>query len=92
MPRSSLYLMAVGVAALLAQSCAAQAHWCRASRGHCHNHHVSEAQRRVAREIIDAIAHSPFYGPFGGYEEAAAASRYSGPNERCYFGYGRPFG
>jgi len=41
--------------------------------------------------MIDAIAHSPFYGPFGGYEDAAAASHYSGPNERRYFGYGRTF-
>jgi hypothetical protein len=93
MPRSSFYLMvAAGVAALLAQSCGAQAHWCRAARGYCHHHHVSEAQWRVARETIDAIAHSAFYGPFGGYEDAAAASRYSGPNERRYFGYGRTYG
>ena len=44
------------------------------------------------RETIDVIANSPFYGPFGDYEDAAAASHYSGPNERHYFGYGRAFG
>ena len=93
MPRSSHFLtVAAGVAALLAQSCAAQAHWCRGSRGYCHHPYASEAQRRFTREMIDAIAHSPFYGPFGGYEDAAAASHYSGPDERRYFGYGRTFG
>ena len=55
-------------------------------RGYYHRHYVSENQLGYVQATIEEVARSPFYGPFGGYSEAAASSQYSGPNERRYFG------
>jgi hypothetical protein len=79
-----------GAAILLAQPVLAQAHT-------AHSHHVAYRHHHVAtvayshqrvRATLDTIARSPFYGPFGGYYETAAAAHYRGRNERHYYGYG----
>ncbi len=70
----------VAAAALLVEPALAQAHSPHAHRGSC------RYEARAA--LLQDIANSPFYGPFGGYYDASAAARYSGPNERHYFGYG----
>ena len=94
MPRNLRYgVLTAGAAALLAhtaltQSALAQsAHQYHAYRGYYHRHYVSEYQRQLyVQATIEEVFRSPFYGPFGGYYEAAASSQYAGPNERRYFG------
>ena len=38
--------------------------------------------------ILTEVATSPFYGTFAGHEDTFWASRYPGPVERRYYGYG----
>jgi hypothetical protein len=87
-------VLTAGVAALLAPSVFTRpalaqtppAHSYHAHRGYYHRHYVSEYQQGYVQATIEEVARSPFYGPFGGYSEAAASSQYFGPNERRYFG------
>jgi hypothetical protein len=76
--------LAAAAAALLAQPVLAQAH----SHHGRHHHPEAAVHRRPVATILQDVASLPFYGPFGGYAEAAAASNYAGPNQRRYFGYG----
>ena len=92
MPRISHCLaLAVGAALLVAQLAQAQA---AHSHDHRHHHREALAHRRPVAAILQDVASLPFYGPFGGHSEAAAAADYAGPNQRHYFGYGsgRHFG
>ncbi len=93
MPRNLFQVvLAAGAAALLAQSALTQsvlaqsAQPYHAHRGYYHRHYVSEYQQLYVQATIREVARSPFYGPFGGYYEAAASSQYAGRNERHYFG------
>ncbi len=99
-PNPHRLMVSVGAAALLVLSAllaqptvsqAQSANPYRAHRGYYHRHHVSEYQWRYVRATIEEIANSPFYGPFGNYYDAAAASQYTGPNQRRFFGYGQDF-
>ena len=94
MPRNLRYgVLTAGAAALLAQPALTQsalaqsAHQYHAHRGYYHRYYLSEYQRQLyVQATIQEVFRSPFYGPFGGYYEAAASSQYAGPNERHYFG------
>ncbi len=93
MPRQLRYLvLTAGVAVALAQAALTQpalaqsARPYHAHRGYYHRHYGSEYQQLYVQATIERVARSPFYGPFGGYYEAAASSQYYGPNERRYFG------
>jgi hypothetical protein len=81
MLRISLWLaLAAGGATLLAQPALAQA------TSHRDHRHVAYSDRhRSVSAVVNEVAASPFYGPFGGYPEAAAASHYRGPGERHYY-------
>jgi hypothetical protein len=89
MSRFTHYLtVAAGAAVLLVQPALAQTH-----SGHAHRaRHAAHAYTRlvVAAASPQELADPIFYGPFGGYAEASAASRYWGPDQRYYFGYGGP--
>jgi hypothetical protein len=75
---------------LFAQPALAQTHAVHSHRaGHWNYYDAADVYgRRDVAVILDEVARSPFYGQFGGYEDAYAASRYFGPNQRHYFGYG----
>jgi hypothetical protein len=84
-------MLAAGAAALLAQPASAQTHSVRAHHaGYRHHYSYAPADygHRDVRATLNEVATSPFYGPFGGYEDAHAVWQYSGPNQRHYFGYG----
>jgi len=92
MLRISHYLTfaaAAGAAALLAQPALAQTHSVRSHHAY-YRHHYYDAAAAYGRHDVGAtlneVATSPFYGQFGGYEDAHAAWQYSGPNQRHYFG------
>jgi hypothetical protein len=92
MLRISHYLtLAAGAAALLAQPALAQADSVRSHHAG-YRHHYDDAPAAYGHRDVGAtlneVARSRFYGPFGGYEDAHANWRYSGPNQRYYFGYG----
>jgi hypothetical protein len=54
-----------------------------------HYHYAAYAYPyRSVGMILTEVATSPFYGTFGGYEDTFWASRYPGPVERLYYGYG----
>ena len=77
--------LAAIVAAVLGQPAMAHAD------GHHHRHAhraTAAASHRPVEAIIAEVQTSPFYGPFGGYYDAAAASQYYGPYARHYFGFG----
>jgi hypothetical protein len=93
MPRKLRYVVLIaGVAVALAQAALTQPARAQAGpqypahRGYYHRHYVSEYQQFYVQATIERVARSPFYGPFGGYYEAAASSQYYGPNGRRYFG------
>jgi len=95
MPRRSHCLrFVVGAAALLAQPGLAPAHSLRFHHAGYRHHYYCYYSTPIAYghrdvdAILNEIATSPFYGPFGGYEDAHAAWQYCGPNQRHYFGYG----
>ena len=81
-------VLAVGGVALLAQPALAQA------QTHRHDRHVVHSYpHRSVPAMVNDVATSPFYGPFGGYPEAAAAAQYPGRDERRYgFGGAAPIG
>jgi hypothetical protein len=92
MPRNLRYVvLTAGAATLLAQSALTLPALAQTPpahsyhRGYYHRHYVSEYQQLYVQATIEGVARSPFYGPFGGYYEAAASSQYFGPNERRYF-------
>jgi hypothetical protein len=92
MLRVSHYLtLAAGAAALLAQPALAQTHSVRSHHAG-YRHHYDDAPaaygHRDVGAMLNEVARSRFYGPFGGYEDAHANWQYSGPNQRHYFGYG----
>jgi soluble lytic murein transglycosylase-like protein len=74
-------IAATAAVVLLAQPSPSEAHSYRTHEALAYRHHR-------ARAIVEAVAGSPLYGPFGGYADAAAAAQYPGPNARHYFGYG----
>jgi soluble lytic murein transglycosylase-like protein len=74
---------AAGAAALLAQTALAQANGAHA---HEHHHVASAYRHRLVPAAPQENFSSQFYGPFGGYADAAAVSHYAGPNARRYFG------
>jgi hypothetical protein len=93
MPRHLRYVvLTAGVAVLLAQSALIRPALAQTPpahshhRGYYHRHYASEYEQSYVQATIEEVARSPFYGPFGGYYEAAASSQYAGPNERRYFG------
>ncbi len=93
MPRQLLHVvLTAGVAVALAQAALTQParaqspHQYPGHRGYYYRHYGSEYQQLYVQATIAQVARSPFYGPFGGYYEAAASSQYYGPNERRYFG------
>lgn len=51
------------------------------------SHHASYGYRHYAAHNL---ANPAFYGPYGGYADAKAASQYSGANARRFFGVGGP--
>jgi soluble lytic murein transglycosylase-like protein len=75
---------AAGAMALLAQTALARADTARAHE----RHHAAVAYRHRLVHVTpqEDTANSQFYGAFGGYADAAAASHYAGPNARRYFG------
>ena len=77
-------ICAAGAMALLAQTALAQADTARAHE----RHHAAFAYRHRLVHVTpqEDTANSPFYGAFGGYADADAASQYTGPNRRHYFG------
>ncbi len=90
MLRVSHYLvLAAGAAAWLAQPAAARAD---AAPGHHagYRHYYYGAPPAYGYRDVGAILHevrtSPFYGQFGGDEDAHAAWQYFGPGQRHYFG------
>jgi len=88
MLRISHYATLAAAAALLAQPALAET---KSAHSH-HGHRAAYAYRhRLApalRNTVNAIANAQFYGAFGGYADASAASQYSGVNGRHYFGFG----
>jgi hypothetical protein len=79
-PLSHWLALAAGGVTLLAQPALAQA------QSHRHHRHVAYSDRhRSVSAVVNEVATSPFYGPFGGYPEAAAASHDRGPGERHYY-------
>jgi soluble lytic murein transglycosylase-like protein len=70
------HYLALGVFAAVSLAQSAQA-----SDRH-HRHYVAY---RSAQAVQQNVAGSPYYGPFGDYADAAAGSRYAGPNARRYF-------
>jgi hypothetical protein len=78
-------------AASLAPAMSARADGVYPYRRH-HSYYRSEAaiaaRYAYAQAVIYEVANSPFYGPFGNYADAYAASQYVGPNERHYYGFG----
>lgn len=93
MPRELRYLVLAACAAVvLAQpafvrpATAQSPHQYPSHRGYYYRHYGSEYQQLYVQATIAQVFRSPFYGPFGGYYEAAASSQYYGPNERRYFG------
>lgn len=86
---SHCLMLAAGAAALLMQAAIAQADTVRSRHAYRHYHYASYAYPyRSAGVILTEVATSPFYGTFGGHEDTFWASRYPGPVERRYFGYG----
>jgi hypothetical protein len=82
---------ATGAAALLAQPALAQAHSVRSHHAGYRNHYSYAPAAYGYRDVgatLNEVAASPFYGSFGGYEDAHAAWQYPAPNARHYFGYG----
>ena len=75
---------AAGAMALLAQSALAQANTARAHE----RHYTATVYRHRLVHVTpqEDTTNSPFYGAFGGYADADAASHYAGSNERHYFG------
>jgi hypothetical protein len=75
---------------LFAQPALAQAHAAHSHHaGHRHYYYAADVDaHRDVGAILYEVARSPFYGPFGGYEETYAASYYFGPNQRHYFSDG----
>jgi hypothetical protein len=54
-----------------------------------HYHYAAYAYPyRSVGVILTEVATSPFYGTFAGHEDTFWASRYPGPVERRYYGYG----
>jgi hypothetical protein len=54
-----------------------------------HYHYATYAYPyRSVGVILTEVATSPFYGTFAGHEDTFWASRYPGPVERRYYGYG----
>lgn len=95
MPRLSHCLVLAGAAVLLAQPALAQEHSSRsrhaAYRHHYYYDYAPDADAYIRGDLgmtLEEVARSPFYGPFGGYEDSHAAWRFPGPNQRRYFGYG----
>ena len=91
MLRISHYLRrcAAGAVALLAQPALAQTHSVRSHHAYYRHHYYDAAAAYGRRDVgatLNEVATSPFYGQFGGYEDAHAAWQYSGPNQRHYFG------
>jgi hypothetical protein len=95
MLRVSHYLaFAAGAAALLAQPASAQADAAPGHHaGYRHHYYYGDyygAPAGYGHRDVGAILHevrtSPFYGQFGGYEDAHAAWQYFGPGQRHYFG------
>jgi soluble lytic murein transglycosylase-like protein len=82
---SHCLFLAAGLGAVLAQPALADAHASHRAR------HVAHAYGRVSAATAQQLANPIFYGPFGGYPEAAAAAQYSGPGERHYFGAGNGY-
>jgi soluble lytic murein transglycosylase-like protein len=91
------YCLPVGLslagAAVLLTPALASAHTApRHAAVHRHYHHVGAyadryRERAHVRAVLDDVATSPFYGLYGGYNDAFAASNFSGPTARHYFGY-----
>jgi hypothetical protein len=78
-------MLAAGAAMLL--PAIAQADTARSRHaGDRHSPYAAYAYPYRGPNVI--FAFSPFYGPFGRYEDTFWASRYPGPVERRYFGYG----
>src|SRR5271170_5647314 len=73
-------MLAIGAAALFAQTALANEPQDR--------HHAAAAYRHhhLVQAAAPAAASSSVYGTFGGYGESAAAARYAGPDARHYFG------
>jgi hypothetical protein len=81
-----LMLAAVAVAFLPA---IAQADGVRARRAAPHYRTtVNPYPHRTPGVILTEVATLPFYGTFGGLEDTYWATRYPGPVERRYYGYG----
>jgi hypothetical protein len=54
-----------------------------------HYHYAAYAYPyRSVGVILTEVATLPFYGTFAGHEDTFWASRYPGPVERRYYGYG----
>jgi hypothetical protein len=86
MARIPRYLMLVAGAAVLLPAIA-QADTVRSRHApYRHSHDAAYAYPYRGPNVI--FAYSPFYGPFGGYEDTFWASHYPGPVERRHFGYG----
>jgi hypothetical protein len=86
MARIPRYLMLAAGAAMLLPTIA-QADTARSRHvANRHSHYAAYAYPYRGPNVI--FAFSPFYGPFGGYEDTFWASHYPGPVERRHFGYG----
>jgi hypothetical protein len=81
-------MLAAGAVILL--PAIAQAHTARSRHAaYRHYHHAAYAYPyRSVGVILTEVATSPFYGTFAGHEDTFWASRYPGPVERRYYGYG----
>ncbi len=90
MLRIAHYLtLAAGAAVLLVQPVSAQTQSAHSvHRAVAHRAAYAYRLLSVPAASPQALANPAFYGPFGGYADARAASQYSGPNQRHYFGYG----
>jgi hypothetical protein len=91
MLRISHYLMlAAGAAAWLAQPAAARADAAPGHHAGYRHYYYYGAPPAYGYRDVGAILHevrtSPFYGQFGGDEDAHAAWQYFGPGQRHYFG------
>jgi soluble lytic murein transglycosylase-like protein len=88
MLRISHCLVLAAASALVAAPELAQAHSAHSRHYQHARHHLAYARHRAVKTIIEDVATSPFYGPFGGYADAQAAAQFSGPNARRHFGTG----
>ena len=87
MARIPRCLMLAAGAAMLLQSPIAKADSERSRHvADRHSRYTAYAYPYRGPNVI--FAYSPFYGQFGGHEDTFWASRYPGPVERRYYGYG----